>query len=417
MKKILTILAAAAAIFGAASCSTGTMHDAEVMLVDKVVVDGLTNLVGQEMVISGNWILGKDGTSTWVHGLGDSSKIAAGAIGTVGADGSVEFKINQLTSEATLEFLGKVNEDGWVSSKRFGEKAYAEGNAKVPNAYTGSATPKTILGRVQDDKTITWTIVDVIPPAPIPSMAIGSIMVNGLPATMNGRSVELQGFWGNGTAATAPAATVANGSLTITFATPSIQDGETLEFKLKPIDADGGWDWSIGGACRLGSATDVPNASITNSRTGSVDIQSIVGTVNADNTVTWTVGEPVYTNMAIGKITLANLPASMNGKTVEFMGFWGDGAAATAPNAVVTNGIVTLTFADPSVQSGENLEFKIKPIAADGDWDWAVGNACRLGGADVGNAAITNTKTGPSVVKTIGGIVNADNTVTWFVSN
>lgn len=36
-------------------------------------------------------------------------------------------------------------------------------------------------------------------------------------------------------------------------------------------------------------------------------------------------------DMAIGSITVSDLPESMEGKTVEFMGFWNGGTSATTP--------------------------------------------------------------------------------------
>ncbi len=282
MKKILTILAAAAAIFGAASCSTGTMHDAEVMLVEKVVVEGLTELVGQEMVISGNWILGKDGTSTWVHGEGDSSKIADGAIGTVGADGTVEFEVNLLTSESTLEFLGKVNEAGWVNAKRFGEKAYAEGNAKVPNAFTGSATPKTLLGRVQSDKTITWSFVDKIIPLP-ESTFINITAVNfvNVPASFEGQKIGLVEGWIPGNDWTNYQAgmtgVVTSGAVTFTFATPVKITSDSIGIQSTVVTGTAGIDW---GNKVIPNTLTVPVAFDDESHTVTVDFASITGKVN-----------------------------------------------------------------------------------------------------------------------------------------
>ncbi|TAH55642.1 MAG: hypothetical protein EWM51_01670 [Treponema sp.] len=276
MKKILTILAAAAAIFGAASCSTGTMHDAEVMLVEKVVVEGLTELVGQEMVISGNWILGKDGTSTWVHGLGDSSKIAAGAIGTVDVDGRVEFKTNQLTSESTLEFLGKVNEAGWVSTKRFGEKAYADDNAKIPNAFSGPLVPKTILGRVQQDKSIEWSVVDAIAEN---RMVISKVVVKNLPAATypDGTILEFKGFFNDETYLATNAA-VSGGEATLEFLKPVVVTQANPTWKVKNVTT---WDNA------LGVSVGGNDATVANPCTGPDVVYKLIGTVNADNSIAW----------------------------------------------------------------------------------------------------------------------------------
>lgn len=346
MKKILTILAAAAAIFGAASCSTGTMHDAEVMLVEKVVVEGLTDLVGQEMVISGNWILGKDGTSNWVHGLGDTTKVADGAIGTVGADGSVEFKINQLTSEATLEFVGKVNEDGWVSSKCFGEKAYENklnSNAKVPNAFTGSATPKTILGRVNGDDTITWSIVDAIAEN---KMAISEVIVVGLPAATypDGTVIEFKGFFNADTVA-ALNGTVSEGKVTLSFPKPVVLAEANPTFKLKPAD-NHDWSNSIGMTLRLGGP-DNDAATFQNTCTGVSEISKIVGQVQDDNSVTWSVDFSKVDHIVGWEIVggAASSGYLINGSTFGWSFPWdGTSAAKITTNA---DGDGSLTFATP----------------------------------------------------------------------
>jgi len=171
MKKIFSIITIITALFLILSCGAN-LHNADVMHVDKVVLEGLTDLVGKEMVISGNWIPNKDGTGFWEHGLGDTSNILDGAIATVDGDGTVVFNIDVITSEAELEFLGKVNEAGWSDAKRFGGKAYAENpNAKIANLFTGSATPKIIFGRVGAGNAIAWSIVDEIP-APVVSTSV-----------------------------------------------------------------------------------------------------------------------------------------------------------------------------------------------------------------------------------------------------
>jgi len=162
MKKIFSIITIITALFLILSCGAN-LHNADVMHVDKVVLEGLTDLAGKEMVISGNWIPNKDGTGFWEHGLGDTSNILDGAIATVGGDGTVVFNIDVITSEAELEFLGKVNEEGWTND-RFGAKAYEDaGNVKVTNPFTGSDVPKIIYGKVGADNAIAWSIVDEIP--------------------------------------------------------------------------------------------------------------------------------------------------------------------------------------------------------------------------------------------------------------
>ena len=122
------------------------------------------------------------------------------------------------------------------------------------------------------------------------------------------------------------------------------------------------------------------------------------------------------TQMAIGSIEVTGLPKSMEGKTVEFMGFWDGGTAAAAKESQkITDGKVTLEFDPPTIQSAPTLAFKIKPIAADGDWAWAIGTSLRLGGEDVGNIQVANTWTGPVDVKKIVGVVQEDNSVKWTV--
>lgn len=122
------------------------------------------------------------------------------------------------------------------------------------------------------------------------------------------------------------------------------------------------------------------------------------------------------TQMAVGSIEVTGLPASMEGKTVEFMGFWDGGSSASAKeNQTIVDGKVTLVFDPPTVQEAPVLAFKVKPIAAHGDWLWAIGDKLRLGGDDVGNANVNNTWTGPLVIKKIVGKVNSDNSVTWTV--
>ncbi|WP_304226431.1 hypothetical protein [Gracilinema caldarium] len=122
------------------------------------------------------------------------------------------------------------------------------------------------------------------------------------------------------------------------------------------------------------------------------------------------------TSMYIEKIIVTNLPASMNNRTVELMGFWNGGSSATTDQQKIDNGTVTLTLTSGQLQSAPNPEFKIKPIDIDGGWNWAIGAKLRLGGDDVSNATIANTWTGPSTPKTIKGVVQSDGvTVTWTV--
>ena len=122
------------------------------------------------------------------------------------------------------------------------------------------------------------------------------------------------------------------------------------------------------------------------------------------------------TQMNVSKVVITNLPASMEGKTVELQGFWGTGStAATSDQQKIVNGEVTLTLTSGQVQSAPKLEFKVKPIDADGGWDWSIGEKLRLGGSDVGNASVNNTWTGPVIEKMIKGVVNSDNTVTWAI--
>lgn len=241
MKKILTILAAVAVLFGAVSCTTGTMHDAEVMLVDKVVVRGLTSLAGKEVVISGNWILGKDGKATWVHGLGDSTDIAAGAIGTVDLEGTVEFKINQLTSESTLEFLGKVNEEGWAG------KFTGNDNVKITNTFTGSLAPKTILG-VSSGGSITWNVVDVVAPVEKATYVnITAVEFKNVPGTFNGKTIGVVEDWipGNDWAHfhTDMMGTVTGGSVNFTFTTPVKVTKDSIKIQSTEVKNSNEVDW------------------------------------------------------------------------------------------------------------------------------------------------------------------------------
>ena len=212
------------------------------VITDKVVVDGLDNLIGQTMVISGNWILGADGTSNWVHGLGDTSKIAPGAIATVGPDGVATFEVNQVTSEATLEFLGKVNEDGWVNANRFGMKAYtdADGNAKVTNPFTGSNVPKIIYGKVGAGDAIAWSVVDAIPA----SQETTSVFITGVEMkNVTGVTIDASvaadsqvyflSDWlpGNAWGDTTPNKTALNG--TRAFAAPVELTSNTIEIQIR----------------------------------------------------------------------------------------------------------------------------------------------------------------------------------------
>ncbi|MFQ3547903.1 MAG: hypothetical protein SNJ56_06145 [Termitinemataceae bacterium] len=121
------------------------------------------------------------------------------------------------------------------------------------------------------------------------------------------------------------------------------------------------------------------------------------------------------TSMYIEKIVVTGLPVSMEGRTVELQGFWNGGNPATSDKVKIVNGQVTLTLATGMIQSAPTLEFKVKPQDTDGGWDWAIGEKLRLGGSDVGNAKVSNTWTGPAAPKTIKGVVNSDNTVTWTV--
>lgn len=121
------------------------------------------------------------------------------------------------------------------------------------------------------------------------------------------------------------------------------------------------------------------------------------------------------TSMYITKVVVSNLPLSYEGKTVELMGFWNGGTSATTDQQKIVSGSVTLTLQSGQIQSGPSIEFKIKPLPADGDWDWAIGEKLRLGGNDVANAKVYNTWTGPAIQKMIKGVVNSDNSVTWSV--
>lgn len=121
------------------------------------------------------------------------------------------------------------------------------------------------------------------------------------------------------------------------------------------------------------------------------------------------------TQMYVEKIIVTGLPTTMEGKTVELMGFWGGGTEAKSDLVKIVGGEVTLTLTSGQIQSAPNPEFKIKPIDTDGGWDWSIGEKLRLGGSDVGNAKVDNTWTGPVTPKTIKGTVNDDNTVTWKV--
>ena len=198
MKKIFSIITIITALFLILSCGSN-LHNADVMHVEKVVVEGLTGLAGKEMVISGNWIPNKDGTDFWAHGMGDTSNILDGAIATVGVDGTVVFDIDVITSVAELEFLGKVNEDGWTSD-RFGVKAYADaGNVKVTNQFSGSDVPKIIYGKVGVGDVIAWSIVNEIPESGDATFVnITAIKFVNMPGTYDGQTIGVTEGWFNG---------------------------------------------------------------------------------------------------------------------------------------------------------------------------------------------------------------------------
>jgi len=248
MKKIFSIITIITALFLILSCGA-SLHNADVMHVEKVVLEGLTDLAGKEMVISGNWIPNKDGTDFWAHGLGDTSNILDGAIATVDGDGTVVFNIDVITSEAELEFLGKVNEDGWSDAKRFGGKAYAENpNAKVTNPFTGSDVPKIIYGKVGADDVIAWSIVDEIPVSGDATFVnITAIKFVNMPASLEGEKIGVVEGWFNGgdwnNYQPGMTGTVTGGEVTFTFPTAVKVESDSIGIQSTVVKDTNGIDW------------------------------------------------------------------------------------------------------------------------------------------------------------------------------
>jgi len=357
MKKIFSIITIITALFLILSCGA-SLHNADVMHVEKVVVEGLTDLAGKEMVISGNWILGKDGKN-WVHGEGDTSNILDGAIATVDGDGTVVFNIDVITSEAELEFLGKVNEAGWNDAKRFGAKAYAEGNAKIANLFTGSGTPKVVHGVVQADNSIDWRIVDAIAENRV---VIDEVVVIGLPVAYQGAFVEFSGF--AGTAVAAPVGKVdADGVLSISFLSPITLRSDNVEFSLAVVGSP---------ARRIASEIDAAAddvASIANPASGPNTVLKIYGIVEADNSVTWSVVVPEVDHIVGWEIVdgEANRSYTMNGSMFGWSLTWD----STSPIVITTDatGAGSHTFAEPYAASIGD-EFTGAILAADGEMGW-----------------------------------------------
>lgn len=246
MKKIFSIITIITALFLILSCGAN-LHNADVMHVEKVVVEGLTDLAGKEMVISGNWIPNKDGTAFWAHGMGDTSNILDGAIATVDGDGTVVFDIDVITSVAELEFLGKVNEDGWTSD-RFGVKAYADaGNVKVTNQFSGSDVPKIIYGKVGVGDVIAWSIVNEIPESGDATFVnLNKITFINMPVTYEGLEIGVVEAWvpGNVWASYQPGftATVTGGKAEFNFAAVKI-DTDTLTIQSTVVKNVDEIDW------------------------------------------------------------------------------------------------------------------------------------------------------------------------------
>lgn len=358
MKKIFSIITIITALFLILSCGAN-LHNADVMHVDKVVLEGLTDLAGKEMVISGNWIPNKDGTGNWAHGEGDTSNILDGAIATVDGDGTVVFNIDVITSEAELEFLGKVNEAGWNDAKRFGEKAYAEGNAKIANLFTGSDVPKTIYGVVQADNSIDWSIVDAIAENRV---VIDEVVVIGLPDAYKGEFVEFSGF--AGTAVAAPVGEVdAEGVLSISFLSPITLRSDDVEFSLAVV----------GSPQRIASEIDADAedvASIANPASGPDTVLKIYGLVQLDGTIVWSIIPAALKQIVGWEIVggVANRSYTMNGS---LFNNWELAWDSTSPIVITTDdtGAGSHTFAEPYAASTGD-EFTGAILAADGEMGW-----------------------------------------------
>lgn len=118
-------------------------------------------------------------------------------------------------------------------------------------------------------------------------MKIVSISLSGVPAQYEGTSFTLLGgdSWsgGNGGDFVATDSVVTNGKLEFTITGGGEVSAPTVNFKLRPGDD---WDNAIGDALRLGGP-DVGNAKISNTWTGPLVDFKVIGTVNTDNTVTW----------------------------------------------------------------------------------------------------------------------------------
>jgi hypothetical protein len=359
MKKIFSIITIITALFLILSCGA-SLHNADVMHVEKVVVEGLTDLAGKEMVISGNWIPNKDGTGFWAHGLGDTSNILDGAIATVDGDGTVVFNIDVITSEAELEFLGKVNEAGWNDAKRFGAKAYAEGNAKIANLFTGSGTPKVVHGVVQADNSIDWRIVDAIAENRV---VIDEVVVIGLPVAYQGEFVEFSGF--AGTAVAAPVGKVdADGVLSISFLSPITLRSDNVEFSLAVVGSP---------AQRIASEIDAAAddvASIANPASGPNTVLKIYGLVQLDGSIVWSIIPPALKQIVGWEIVggVANRSYTMNGSMFGWSLPWD----STSPIVITTDdtGAGSHIFAEPYAASTGD-EFTGAILVADGsDMGW-----------------------------------------------
>lgn len=376
MKKILYVLALVAVLFGATACS-GTLHDAEVMLVDKVVVQGLTKLAGVEMAISGNFIpnaAGEVNPDNWFHGEGDKSVLHPGAVAVVGGDGTIEFKLGVVTSEAQLKFLGKANEPGWVEATRFGAFAYRApfgSDAVVANSFTGSLTPKTILGVVQADESIVWTVVDAIAENRV---KIDQIIMFGLPASYQGEYVEFAGFGGNAVAA--PVSLVdGDGVLFINFLAPVILGTEEVEFSLSVVGTP---------AMRIAGVIDAAGgsvATIANPASGPDRTRKIYGAVQPDGSVEWSISDPANNVIASWEIVdaVATETYIINGSLFGWGLGWDGGNTAKITASATGEG--SYTFPTAYVGSIED-EFTGVVLDADGGADWGT-DRMRPDGANI----------------------------------
>ncbi len=149
MKRILAIVVVVAAIFAVSSCDTA-MHDGTSMFVATVTLSGLDNYSafnyeGETLVINGPF----NGWAAWTTEACPSAVVSSG---------TATFTINKLTSDPQFEFL-IVPYDG--SGNDWDHKigiSVGGDNAKLDNAWTGPATPKTITGTMAADGTVTWTL-------------------------------------------------------------------------------------------------------------------------------------------------------------------------------------------------------------------------------------------------------------------